>query len=313
MTGKHEFLAARAAAALLALLLMLSLAACAPSGGQTDGEVSAPGGETAPSQDVTDEEPARPEGTVESLPVDGSSAEVTLSGETHTLAFSVDPEDEYTLHMSLDGEERDIGYGCRLGSAWVITCADGVSGILVDADLASDDFVTYAMRFENGEFTAAEEIDGGLYQVEAGGFTVTSWIDCVGTRYGMRSCTVLEGFQVIVDEIYSFYGALPQDPPALEFTNEGTPENGDALPPADAVVTQTELRVTRTEDNEEVVLPAGTALSPLRTDLAKWVTFRTEDGSEVVAELSLPGEDAWCVNIGGMPETDVFADLIFAG
>ena len=191
--------------------------------------------------------------------------------------------------------------------------ADGFTELFISGDVASDDYETWLLRYDDGALIAAEpasEIDyeadyllpavyGSVTNIENGVVTVSDVVNLLGswgctTQYRMAAA----GF------------ALERVPGSVWTHADADSLGSDAF--EWAAVTGAEFPVKLDGASGEATLPVGTHLVPLDTDGETYLHFITEDGTQGTVEVER-NADGWSFSIGGVSEYDLFSQLPYAG
>ena len=119
-------------------------------------------------------------------------------------------------------------------------------------------------------------------------FTLETWMEILGTRFGVRE--------------YSVDGQTGMPVPKQEYYEI----EGFGFP----LSSLREMKATMLDTNVKETLPAGTEFYELRTDGESYMDFRLNDGRECRIEVDTSGYPAL---IDGIPEDECFEGIMYAG
>ncbi len=241
------------------------------------------------------EEP-QAEATVTELTAN-TAVEVELSaGAAQVLVSTVDVDGNVSISLSLDDMVVEIGEFGRLGSAYLLGLADGRSFVLLDADYASDDYVTFLYELTDGALVEQSRLE----DVSLQSATVSA-----EQLYLRVHVDVLGSYDAYMNYVIDDAGALQ---PTSDFYEIPTDDSDWHL-----LTVAQELPVTL--DGEETTLPAGTQLRIVGTDNQATAYFRVETTGEEgsIAYTRGEGDEAYLLYINGVSEYDYFEMLPYAG
>lgn len=190
---------------------------------------------------------------------------------------------------------------------------DGRTEILVTGDEMSDDYVTWALRLEEGELKTLTFANGSRGDEES------QWLDCgYGLVTGIEGNRLtLEGSQDVLGTYFASRDyALQED--RFVFCDDGLYrfEDGDdeALWEYRSLTLRRDLPVTLLQDGEGIsdVLQAGTQLRLTASDKVSIAYFRTRDGREGCFPIAPDEEQGWGFVVEGVPEEELFEALPYA-
>lgn len=241
------------------------------------------------------------EGTAE-LPLD-MEVELELTEDTGERVrlwieeTQLDDVWDYALWLQVGAQKEKMDDMARIGSAYILRWADGRSFLLFDADMASDDYITYLYEITNGMLQKTGETDRICSiepgYVNPGKLKLRTSVDLLGT-YGAK-----------VDYEITEDGTFVSDCSYYKLENNS---------PWSILTTIRELPVTI--DGQETSLPAGSRLRITATDLKGTAWFREEKtGTEGEIHYTEGNEEdsAWPICIDGVEETEYFESLPYAG
>ncbi len=178
---------------------------------------------------------------------------------------------------------------------------DGRLDVILSGDVMSDDYVTWRLQYDGTDFILLGEPFGGLAESFQEGFvTVSGWVDVLGTHWGETTYALDEegNFSQLEDGEWYFFA-----------------ESEDMeLYAAKAISPIIALPVTLFTDQGETaaMLPPGTVMHLLSSDLSTSAYFETDDGLMGYVRLS-PSEKGWGLDVAGSDETVYFDALPYSG
>lgn len=239
-------------------------------------------------------------------------------GTDETLTWTI-VRDEYDEYPSFIVNGMAFTGDCLL-SPEAYLCdldGDGVKELFLTGDLASDDYITYCLHYENGVLmtvpfaassrgnTSEEGYDecgyGGLERIDEETIALCGSQDVLGTRFGSRVMALQDGaFEFVDDGFWRFEYDL-NDPDVWEYA---------------AMTTLCDLNATYYDyDNEgfeeDCVLPAGTRLLITATDKLE-VAYLTIDGQSGHMNVTPNAENGWGWIVSGVPEEEAFDFVPYA-
>lgn len=221
-------------------------------------------------------------------------------GQTEKLRFYQESQDEYAdgpVFVELNGTASEAGTFARTGDAYLLQMEDGRRLVLLDADYASDDFVTFVYEIVDGTLQERDRVEGLSLQegsVNTENLKLHMHLDVIGTYSGVMNYKIGEDGQLI---------------PQGEWF-----EIADTADPWKLMVTKKELPVRM--DEEEAMLPVGSRIYITATDNEGTALFRNEDTGaegEILYTRGDTEEDAWVIYINGVPDYDYFELIPYAG
>ena len=235
------------------------------------------------------------EGMVTIIDLDGDE-------EKEVIEIEVVQVSEYMAYRTVrvtDGSVSKSAGETMIESRACITLTDldgdRIPEILFSGDIASDDFITYACRWDgsslipmsfSGEVrsnanSSAKQVDGGVVTAENGIVMLSSHLFMLGTYQGVRPYELKDDGSIgpVEGSIWEFQGNEFWMETAMDLTEE---------------------------------LPAGTKLRLTGADGVGEVWYVTEDGSRGSLQLR-ESEDKWGWCINGVHELECFVELPYAG
>lgn len=225
--------------------------------------------------------------------------EISL-GLEDKICFYQEILDDYAggpVFVEFNGTEVGVGTFERTGNAYLLKIEDRRKFVILDADYASDDFVTVVYEIADGTLQERDRVDGLSLQkgsVNTETLKLYMHLDVIGTYRGAMD------YQIGED------GKLLQQKEWFEIA--------DTTSPWKVMVTKKELPV-QIED-EEIILPVGSRIYITATDNAGRALFRDEDtGTEGVIHYTHGDtpDDMWVIYINGIPDYDYFEMIPYAG
>ena len=199
-------------------------------------------------------------------------------------------EDAVTNSLWLGQNELPMDDYLALGDAYLLKNGDDIY-CMIEADMASDDYVTYIYRLTNGVIEKVEEIYGAIDagNMNAHEVTMESWINILGTYGGAKNYHFdEEGNFVTEDTEYIFR------------------RNDYAL------TTTVELPVSI--NDVESTLPAGSHIILNATDGETYVKFTIQETGEIgILKVVRDKDEYYKISIDGKDESECFEMLPYAG
>ncbi len=219
------------------------------------------------------------------------------TGTAQMLVNTAEVNGNVSISLCLDDMVVEIGEFGRLGSAYLLGLADGRSFVLLDADYASDDYVTFLFEITDGELVEQSRLEDVSLQsatVSAEQFHLRVHVDVLGSYdsfmdYGIDDAGTLQATS-------DFY-EIPTDDSDWH------------------LITVTK-EVPVTMDGQETTLSAGTQIRIIGTDNQETAYFRVEDTGAEGSITYVQGdgaEDTYTLYIDGISEYDYFDMLPYAG
>lgn len=162
---------------------------------------------------------------------------------------------------------------------------------LIEADMASDDYVTYVYRLTEGVIEEVTQLGAAIDQGNVNSETVVmeSWVYLLGTYGGVKTYHFDDNGEFVTDD-----------------TEYLLHKNTYAL------TTTVDLPVTL--EDAESILPAGSHIVLNATDGETYVKFTIQEtGQTGILNVERNETDYYNVTINGMNEYDCFEDLPYAG
>lgn len=215
-----------------------------------------------------------------------------FTGTTPPVMIEEIPDDYEFLGTSVISGTyaEDLTEGGRFESAYLIRRADGKSFLVISADYASDDYVTFVYDITNSGLQKCDELNGARIigtQVNLDNIMLSMHLDVLGTYSGQMLYTIeSDGTLTQSEDVFSGFAS------AFEMT-----------------VTK-ELPVTI--DNNAATLPTGSLLTITGTNNIDTVYFITNDGKEGSINYTI-NEDDWIHYIDGISEFEYFEMIPYAG
>lgn len=215
-----------------------------------------------------------------------------FTGTTPPVMVEEIPDDYEFLGTSVISGTyaEDLTEGGRLESAYFIRRADGKSFLIISADYASDDYVTFVYDITNSGLQKCDELNGARIistQVNLDNIALSMHLDVLGTYSGEMLYTIeSDGTLTQSEDVFSGFSS------AFEMT-----------------VTK-ELPVTI--DNNATTLPIGSILTITGTNNIDTVYFISSDGKEGYINYTID-EDDWIHYIDGISEFEYFEMIPYAG
>lgn len=262
---------------------------------------------------------------VKAIPA-GTDIEINLGGSDGfaTLRWNKTTPDEYSEGMTLSvATESDAKIG---GTAWkqeyfynthVYTAdidSDGIPEIFVSGDIASCDYYTYCLHYENGEFRQLNFADAERGSDYIGytdyGYGMITFIgdntlilsgtqDVLGTYFGKRTFALIDGAFEIADDGLWRFGVDLNDPDTWEYRK---------LCPVQPVP----VTFTDTNPPAEGQLQPGLCAIITASDCQTIAYFITENGRSGYFTIEPDPETGWSSLVGGIPEAELFEYIPYA-
>ncbi len=215
-------------------------------------------------------------------------AAVTVSAESGEYG-------EYTLIVCLDDMRLNLGtyYGSAC-HACILRRTDGRNFLLVDADYASNDYVTFVIELtEEGPVLCDELEDAALGRINTESVTLEHILYVFGTYSSSMTYELTDSGTLTQCEAFFTIDSDHSDWKTITVVSE----------------------IPATIDGAETYLPAGTELVIIGTDNAGTVLFRLKNsGTEGTITYTLgTGDEAYLHYIDGMSEFDCLDGLPYAG
>ena len=183
---------------------------------------------------------------------------------------------------------------------------DGQYELFFHGDMASDDYVIYAWRWDlaplrfqrDDRYGWGDEDDPTVFAAAIEGFEdehiiVVGVVDMLGTHWGVRTLALGEdGIIGPVSTVWTFDEDMDR---ALTVKRALTAYSAKA----------------RKDPGEAFVLEPGTRIVPLCSDGQERMWFETDEGKGGVLLLVPDEEDMWLID--GTPEADCFEELPYSG
>lgn len=216
----------------------------------------------------------------------------------NVLRLQVEELDEYgtaSISLLVNGNSAEVGEFARLGDAWLIRM-EGESFVLLDADYASDDYVTMVYRITTGVPQQTDRLEGvslGCGNINTEKLTLNMHLDVFGTYGGWMDYTL------------GTDGKLRQQEEFFRISQDDSPYRGLT------VIRELPVLV----DGQEETLPEGSCICITATDNQGVALFREKDtGLEgQILYTRGKGDDSWGLYVDGVSEYEYFENLPYAG
>ena len=189
---------------------------------------------------------------------------------------------------------------------------DGTQELLLTGDVASDDYYTWCLRWEDGQLIEVlfpdvdrgENTTGyfaagyGMITDINGTLTLTGSQDALGTWFASR--------EVALTPYYRF--EIADDGMWCRDVEDLTSDSWEYS----ALTTSMPMEYLTTDGETTEILPAGSRLIPFSTDKENIVWFLTEDGVTGAFSISPDYEKGWGMLVDGISEDDVFDYVPYA-
>lgn len=222
--------------------------------------------------------------------------QISVGENEETLLLS-EEEMEYNWEYSINygAENLEIGEYVFMRNAYYLQKEDGTQYLVIDLDMASDDYMTYLYKFTETSMAQTDVVDGGIDtgNLNLNSIKLVSWLDILGTYGAEKTYVIDENGKFVTDEV--------------EYHLRGSVEDRFEI------ISTVELPFYI--DGQETSLPAGTGLRMISTDGETYAVLQiTESGQ--VGELPFihgEGDDYWNLYIGEMNVNDCFEILPYVG
>lgn len=235
-------------------------------------------------------------------------------GEDIVISYGKDAKGEQNVAVELEAE-------CSYESAYVMKNASGKSFLYVQTSGFNDYEMVDVYDLSSPEKGAVHvgTADGAFGEVgpqDSQHFYMFTRIQCMGTYSGYRECYIGEdGLPVPYDEAYTVIitnydnvwdSSLPT-PAQARFEND----MGKITLKQEVSVRCYNALELRDMDAYSTI-PAGTVISPYRTDNETYMTFILEDGRFIDLEYDGTDENGW-KTIQGLTEEELLDGVMYAG
>lgn len=190
----------------------------------------------------------------------------------------------------LDQQELPLNEYLAIEDSYIVRIGDNTY-CMIEADMASDDYVTYIFCLTDGVIEKVAEVQAAVDSGNIGihEIRMESWVYLLGTYGGVKNYHF--------DEEGNF---ITEDTEYIFERNEY------------ALTTLVDLPITLEEG--ESVLPAGSHIILNGTDDETYVKFTIQEtGQTGVLKVQRGEEDYRNISINGMNENECFEDLPYAG
>lgn len=219
------------------------------------------------------------------------------AGEAAKTLLIEQEEMEYNWNYSVSfgTESQKIGEFIYLRNAYYLQKEDGSQYLLMDFDMASDDYMTYLFEIKEDSLVQTDLIDGGIDKgsIQVDSMEIQVWLDILGTYGAEKTYTIDENGKFVTEE--------------TEYRIRGNVEDRFEL------VSTVELPFYI--DGKATPLPAGTGLRMITTDGETYAVLQvTESGK--TGELPFvhgEGDDYWNLYIGEKNVIECFEILPYVG
>lgn len=201
------------------------------------------------------------------------------------------------LYLELNGSATEVGTFGSVGDVYLLRREDGRTFVILDADYASADFVTFVYEAADGKLVLRDRMEGAGLQggaVNTQSLVLNKHLDVLGTYIARMDYTMDENGKLVQEDEF-FQIQQRSDPYCL-------------------LTTAQELPVTI--EGADTVLPAGSRIRIVSTDDIGTAVFRDEDSGEEGEIHYVRGdgaEDTWTIYIDGVPDYEYFELLPYAG
>ncbi len=222
---------------------------------------------------------------------------LSLEDDFRLNVYHMDEDSWVKIDLSVDDMVYEVGEFGRLSEAYLLTLEDGRRFVLLDADEASDDFVTFLYEFAEGGLRERSRLEG--VRLRDGSFRR----ECM-TLY--KHVNVLGSYDAKMDYRITEEGTLEQIGNIYVI-----PEN-----PVYRKVLTAVREVPAAVGEEETALPAGSRIRITGTDDEDTAYFVNEDTGEEGSISFVRGngkEDHWSIFIDGIQDTEYFDMVPYAG
>lgn len=218
-------------------------------------------------------------------------------GEEETTLFIDEVEAEYDYDYSVsDGKTTlEVGTFGYLHSAYYLHKEDGSDYLLMDGDMASDDFSTYVFKVSEEGIIQTDVLESAIDtgHISPDRMDMQKWLNVLGTYGAEKTYRIDENGRFVTEETeYRLLGNLENRTEIVSVVDLPFYINGKATP-----------------------MPAGMGFRMIATDEETYALLQvTETGQ--VGELPFvrgDGDDYWNLYIGGKKVDDCFEMLPYAG
>lgn len=222
--------------------------------------------------------------------------QILVGEDTKTLLIEQEEmEYNWNYSVSFGAESQKLGDFIYLRNAYYLQKEDGSQYLLMDFDMASEDYMTYLFEMKEDSFVQTDLIGGGIDEgsIQIDSMEIQTWLDILGTYGAEKSYTIDENGKFVTEE--------------EEYRLRGKIEDRFEL------VSTVELPFYI--DGKATPLPAGTGLRMVTTDGETYAVMQiTETGK--TGELPFAhgeGDDYWNLYIGEKNVLDCFEILPYVG
>ncbi len=204
--------------------------------------------------------------------------------------------DEAGHFIILDDKKVEVAedFNSSFAYSYLLRHTDGNLYVVLSLDMASDDWVTYLYRIQDGKVEKTDEVYAAfdLSQYSFSSFTMGSPIYCLGTYSTIQDYSINEDGKFVKEsELYTLSGSME-----------------------DRAVLTTKAEIMVLVDEKEVVLPVGSKLQMMETDNeTKATIYLVDTKQEATLELKRAGEEGSEIYVGEKNEYDCFEELPYAG
>ncbi|MCD8050254.1 MAG: YobA family protein [Clostridiales bacterium] len=219
------------------------------------------------------------------------------TGVAQVLVNTAEVNGNVSISLCLDDMVVEIGEFGRLGNAYLLGLADGRSFVLLDADYASDDYVTFLFEITDGELVEQSRLEDVSLQsatVSAEQLNLRVHVDVLGS------------YDSYMDYVIDDAGSLQATSDFYEIPTDDSDWH--------LITVSNEVPVTI--DGQKVTLSVGTQIRITGTDNQETAYFRVEDTGVEGSVTYVRGDgedDAYTLYIDGISEYDYFEMLPYAG
>lgn len=220
--------------------------------------------------------------------------DLNMDGKAEKISFKLDYKKNRTT-ITAGKKSIPIDEGAELMGAMLIDLDPETpyKDLVICIDMASDDYVTIVLHFENGKLVRDETVYTDVWLGEDGVLRRYQNTDLLGTHSGWRSCWG-EHFESN-DEWLDMHEWTEEE------IQEEIKEIGDY-----SFLLKLKRELPCTVDGQPATLPVGTMLYMTRFhESGRFAEIRTTDGVTAMIEATMP-EDSWEYLIDGVPQDDYF-------
>ncbi len=229
------------------------------------------------------------------------TADLNGDGIEETIAVVVD-EEQYTTTVTVTSGDTVLtdvsdsalfGPICHIGD---VTAGDGAKELYICGDIASDDYVTYIYRIQNGTLQRAEIFGTVMFADGGGTLPVITVVNVLGSYAGYCQYALGDDFTFTLSSPYAVLRYIGDwEDRKLTVAKDGI----SAIPVASTT-------------SATIPLSKGEELMLAETDEMNYVILERRDGSQLLVNVE-KNEEEWGWLINGIPEEEWFGMLMYAG